>query len=124
MDDFGTGYSTLSRLTTLPINVVKIDQRFVRGIADPANLAIVRSVVELADALGMAVTAEGIETNHQSQLVRTAGCGHGQGFFFSRAIPEAKLRKLLEAGPLVPKGPALAATRPATGRQRRLASLD
>jgi diguanylate cyclase (GGDEF)-like protein len=103
LDDFGTGYSSLSRLTSLPINVIKIDQRFVRGIGDPANLAIVRSVPELGGALGMTVTAEGVETSRQLQLVQSARCTRGQGFFFSRPLAEPALWKLLEAGPRIAK---------------------
>ena len=102
IDDFGTGYSSLSRLKSLPISVVKIDQRFVRGITDPANLAIVRSVADLADVLNVEVTAEGIETAHQLELVRSAGCNRGQGHYFSRAVPEEQLTVLLAGGVLPP----------------------
>lgn len=100
LDDFGTGYSSLSRLRTLPLSVVKIDQRFVRGILDPANLAIVRSVVDLADVLDIGVTAEGIETARQLELVCSAGCWRGQGHYFSRAVPEAEVAALLAGGAL------------------------
>ena len=106
LDDFGTGYSSLSRLTALPVSIVKIDQRFVRGINDPANFTIVRSVVALADALGMEVTAEGIETREQLELVRSAGCRRGQGFYFSRPVPEDQLDTLLAARCL-PVAPAV-----------------
>ena len=98
VDDFGTGYSSLLRLRSLPVNIVKIDQVFVRGITDPANFAIVRAIVELAGVLGMDVIAEGIETPKQLQLVRSAGCHRGQGNFFSCAVPEERLEVMLRSG--------------------------
>jgi EAL domain-containing protein (putative c-di-GMP-specific phosphodiesterase class I) len=121
LDDFGTGYSSLSRLTSLPVSMVKVDQRFVRGIADPANLAIVHAVVDLAAALGMEVTAEGIETDHQLELVRAAGCRRGQGHFFCPAVPEGLFVETLRAG-VLPRASATAArsTRPAAARRRHV----
>jgi len=95
LDDFGTGYSSLARLGSLPVSIVKIDQRFVRGITDPANLAIVRAVNDLGSTLRMLVVAEGIETPQQLDMVRSAGCMRGQGFLFSRAVPEETLREFL-----------------------------
>ena len=109
IDDFGTGYSSLSRLRTLPITVVKIDQRFVRGIRDPANLAIVRSVAGLAEVLGLEVTAEGIEFAHQLELVRSAGCSRGQGYYFSRGVPESDLVALFQHDCLPPAPPPVVA---------------
>jgi EAL domain-containing protein (putative c-di-GMP-specific phosphodiesterase class I) len=100
LDDFGTGYSSLSRLKCLPISVAKIDQRFVKGINDPANLAIVRSVCDLGNVLGLEVTAEGIETASQLQAVLSAGCLRGQGHYFSRAVPMGDLDRLLMLGVL------------------------
>lgn len=97
MDDFGTGYSSLSRLRSLPLSALKIDQGFVRGIDDSSNLAIVRAVVGLADALGLTVTAEGIETADQLHTVRATGCRRGQGHYFSKAVPESRLTTLLKS---------------------------
>jgi EAL domain-containing protein (putative c-di-GMP-specific phosphodiesterase class I) len=98
LDDFGTGYSSLWRLRSLPVSIVKIDQAFVRGITDPANFAIVRAIVELAEVLGMDVIAEGIETSNQLDLVRSAGCRTGQGNLFSSAVPEDQLEAMLRSG--------------------------
>jgi EAL domain-containing protein (putative c-di-GMP-specific phosphodiesterase class I) len=112
IDDFGVGYSSLSRLRSLPISMVKIDRRFVDGIADPANFAVVRSITDLAAALGLEVTAEGIETPHQREKVRAAGCDRGQGFLFARAIPEAEFVKIL-LGARTPQLPVGAARVPA-----------
>jgi EAL domain-containing protein (putative c-di-GMP-specific phosphodiesterase class I) len=100
VDDFGTGYSSLSRLKSLPVNIVKIDQRFVRGIRDPADLAIVRSIVDLADVLGLDVTAEGIETRSQLEAVRASRCTRGQGYYFSKPVPEDQLEPMLSTGVL------------------------
>jgi diguanylate cyclase (GGDEF)-like protein len=100
VDDFGTGYSSLSRLKSLPVNIVKIDQRFVRGIRDPADLAIVRSIVDLAEVLGLDVTAEGIETRSQLEAVRSARCTRGQGYYFSKPVPEDQLESMLTTGVL------------------------
>ena len=74
LDDFGTGYSSLAYLSQLPLDVIKIDRSFVAGLQEsPANLAIVRAVVGLAQGLGMAVTAEGIEREDQLAALREAG---------------------------------------------------
>ncbi|HEX5268754.1 MAG TPA: bifunctional diguanylate cyclase/phosphodiesterase [Acidimicrobiales bacterium] len=100
VDDFGTGYSSLSRLKSLPVNIVKIDQRFVRGIRDPADLAIVRSIVDLAEVLGLDVTAEGIETRSQLEAVRASNCTRGQGYYFSKPVPEDQLESMLTTGVL------------------------
>ncbi|HEV2368911.1 MAG TPA: GGDEF domain-containing phosphodiesterase, partial [Acidimicrobiales bacterium] len=113
IDDFGTGYSSLSRLKSLPASVVKVDQRFVRGIQDPANLAIVRSVVDLASVLNLEVTAEGIETPRQLELVRSAGCNRGCGYYFSKPVPREQLMELLVHGVLPAARFTTAATLPA-----------
>ena len=86
MDDFGTGYSSLSYLRLFPFDKIKIDQSFVRdaGTCDGSS-AIVRAIVHLGQALGMTVTAEGIETAKQLDQIRTHGCAEGQGFLFSKA---------------------------------------
>ena len=87
MDDFGTGYSSLAYLQRLPIDLLKIDQRFVKGMLNDADsVAIVRAILGLADALGMATTAEGIESVELATTLATLGCEHGQGFHFSKAV--------------------------------------
>jgi diguanylate cyclase (GGDEF)-like protein len=93
MDDFGTGYSSLAYLQRLPIDVLKIDKSFVTGMmSDPDAVAIVRAVLSLADALGMATTAEGIETVELATTLATLGCSSGQGYYFAKPLePEAAL---------------------------------
>jgi EAL domain-containing protein (putative c-di-GMP-specific phosphodiesterase class I) len=88
MDDFGTGYSSLAQLRTLPIDVMKVDRAFVKDLeADPAAVAIVRTIVTLARALGLQIVAEGIETPAQAALLADLGCDQFQGFLYSTAVP-------------------------------------
>jgi EAL domain-containing protein (putative c-di-GMP-specific phosphodiesterase class I) len=85
VDDFGTGYSALSYLHELPVGFIKVDRSFVSrldGSARPS--AVVRSVIELAHAHGFQVTAEGVETQQQADLLRELGCDHAQGWLFGR----------------------------------------
>ena len=87
MDDFGTGYSSLAYLQRLPIDVLKIDKSFVKGMmVDPDAVAIVRAILGLAEALGMSTTAEGIETVELATTLATLGCASGQGFYFSEPL--------------------------------------
>jgi c-di-GMP phosphodiesterase Gmr len=87
MDDFGTGYSNLAYLQQLPIDVLKIDRSFVSGMmVDKDKRAIVRTVLSLARALGMKTTAEGIETEEISEVLRRLGCSVGQGYYFARPL--------------------------------------
>ncbi len=96
MDDFGTGYSSLSYLHSFPIDVLKIDRSFVGRMTEGAQpLQIVRTIIELARALGMDVVAEGIETTEQYQLLLELGCRFGQGFLFARPLPVEAVTRLL-----------------------------
>jgi len=105
IDDFGTGYSSLSSLHRFPISTLKIDASFVRRMSGQnENTEIVRTIMSLADNLGMDVTAEGVETLEQVTKLRTFGCEKGQGFFFSRPVSatnaEALLRETTALGPI------------------------
>ena len=87
LDDFGTGYASLIDLRNLPINRLKIDQAFVRGLCDkPRDRTIVTRLVQLAHDLGMRVTAEGVETDRQCDMLRTIGCDEVQGYLFSKPV--------------------------------------
>lgn len=86
IDDFGTGYSSLAYLRTLPVQRLKIDQSFIRDIAQTReNAAIVRAISTLAGDLGLDVTAEGVQTRAEANFVRDCGCECGQGWFYGRA---------------------------------------
>jgi predicted signal transduction protein with EAL and GGDEF domain len=92
LDDFGTGYSSLSYLTNFPFDKIKIDRSFTQGLSSRADCAaIVASVLTLARGLDIAVTAEGIETNEQFELLRAAGVNYVQGNLFGRPVPLAEL---------------------------------
>ena len=92
IDDFGTGYSSLGYLRRLPIDIIKIDQSFVREIGEPVEGAIVGAVIQIAAALSMAVVAEGIETPAQATILRDLGCQYGQGFLFGHPVPAGTVR--------------------------------
>jgi diguanylate cyclase (GGDEF)-like protein len=98
MDDFGTGYSSLSYLRSFPFDKIKIDQSFVRGLAEkPESIAIIRAVVGLGTSLGITTTAEGIETQEQLDLMRAEGCNEVQGFYYSKPRPADDLGELLSS---------------------------
>lgn len=97
LDDFGTGYASLSHLKQFPIDIIKIDQRFVRDLeTDPDDAAIVRTVLNLAYSLGIRTVAEGVENRHQLDYLRAGGCHYGQGFHFGAAMPAPAVMALLE----------------------------
>ena len=99
LDDFGTGYSSLSYLRSFPFDKLKIDQSFVREMTHrPGSLAIVTSVLDLARKLGMATTAEGVETEEQLSQLRQIGCTEVQGFLFDHPRPASEIRRWFVPG--------------------------
>jgi Amt family ammonium transporter len=99
LDDFGTGYSSLSYLRRLPLDTIKVDRSFVSGLGtDPADTPIVQAVISLAHGLGIDVVAEGIETEAQAASLQELDCDRGQGYLFSRPLPEAAMEALLAGG--------------------------
>ncbi len=98
LDDFGTGHSSLAYLSRLPLDTLKIDRGFVRGMTENAgDTSIVTAIISLAQALNLSVVAEGVETEEQARLLRLLRCDQMQGFLFSRPLPEAEIRPLLRA---------------------------
>jgi EAL domain-containing protein (putative c-di-GMP-specific phosphodiesterase class I) len=87
LDDFGVGYSSLAALGRLPVDIVKIDREFTGRMDEPAGADLVAALITLADALGLEVIAEGIETAEQCDALRAFGCRYGQGFLFARPMP-------------------------------------
>jgi EAL domain-containing protein (putative c-di-GMP-specific phosphodiesterase class I) len=106
LDDFGTGFSSLQHLRRLPLAEVKIDRSFVLGMAtDFSDAAIVRSVIDLAEALGLRVVAEGVEDERTWRLLAEAGCHAAQGWFHARPMPAEDLKEwLARYRPLRPGG--------------------
>jgi diguanylate cyclase (GGDEF)-like protein len=95
LDDFGTGYSSLNYLRSFPFSKIKIDRCFIDEIdSRPDCQAIVRSVVSLAESLGMTTTAEGVERQEQVEYLRLQGCSEVQGFLYSKAVPADQLSNL------------------------------
>jgi EAL domain-containing protein (putative c-di-GMP-specific phosphodiesterase class I) len=98
LDDFGTGYSSLTSARRLPIDGLKIDRSFVAGVGrEQDDDSIVASVIELGRALGVSVTAEGVETDEQLDRLRELGCDTFQGYLFAPPAPATEIAGLLPA---------------------------
>ncbi|MDX6254737.1 MAG: hypothetical protein QOJ11_1071 [Frankiales bacterium] len=103
LDDFGTGYSSLSYLESLPIDILKVDQGFIAKIgAAPTGREIVAAVTNLAHVLGLSVTAEGVETQRQRDVIATIGCESAQGFFFAKPMTAAQIGTQLATSATIP----------------------
>lgn len=120
LDDFGTGYSSLAYLKRLPVDVVKIDKTFVDGVEhDAGDRAVIQSVLTLTGAMGLAVVAEGVETQAQRAALLELGCRQAQGYLFARPEPAAGLAAAAEhaagvaAAPLERRSPVEPSSRPA-----------
>ena len=95
LDDFGTGYSSLGSLQRFPLDLLKLDRALIDTLADKRGLAVVRAAIDLGQALGVGVIAEGIENQLQLDTLRELGCPLGQGFLFAKPLPLADAQRLL-----------------------------
>ena len=97
MDDFGSGYSSLNMLSSMPIDVLKMDMKFVRNVENnPTDRKLVSLILDIARYLGVPVVAEGVENAAQLEILRAAGCDLVQGYYFSRPVPAPEFEKLIE----------------------------
>lgn len=116
IDDFGTGHSSLGQLKRLPVDEIKIDKAFIRNLlTDQADTAIVRSIIDLADNLGMMVIAEGVEQPEVFTRLAALGCHAAQGHNISRALPAPRLRRWIDTWP---GGVGRTGTPPAAAQRR------
>jgi EAL domain-containing protein (putative c-di-GMP-specific phosphodiesterase class I) len=96
LDDFGTGYSSLGLLSSLPVDALKIDRSFIRGLpSDRGSVTLVRSIITLASAFGLTVVAEGVETLAQLELLREMKCEYSQGYLHHRPMTARELEQVL-----------------------------
>ena len=94
MDDFGTGYSSLNMLSSMPIDIIKMDSAFIRNIEhNEKNVQLVKLVLDIAKNLKVPVVAEGVETGEQLQLLKTMGCEIVQGYYFSKPLSADEFRQ-------------------------------
>jgi len=101
IDDFGTGFSSLSYLSKLPVDTLKIDRSFVIDMTvGPEGLALVSTIINLAHSLKLNVVAEGVETEEQSRLLRLLSCDEMQGFLFGKPVPSEIFETRYLAPPL------------------------
>lgn len=101
MDDFGSGYSSLNMLSELPIDVLKLDMKFIKScVGHGKNLCIMSSIIAMARGMELKVIAEGVEEEEQVELLDSMGCDMAQGYFFSRPIPSGDFENLLAASEL------------------------
>jgi len=97
LDDYGMGYSSLSRLASLPVDVVKIDKTFIDNVAAGAEgLALVQSVIDVSNSLGLETIAEGVEDPHQCAALKSLGCTYVQGFWFAEPTAPDVLAQALQ----------------------------
>jgi diguanylate cyclase (GGDEF)-like protein/PAS domain S-box-containing protein len=98
VDDFGTGYSALNYLRRFPVSILKIDRSFVSGLAHSGDdRALVEAIIRLGETFGLDLVAEGVETDLQREALAELGCGQGQGYLYSRALPPEKTEMYIAA---------------------------
>jgi EAL domain-containing protein (putative c-di-GMP-specific phosphodiesterase class I) len=96
MDDFGSGYSSLNMLTSLPIDALKLDMKFIRNITEDTKASrLVGIMIDIARLLEVPVIAEGVETKEQMELLKSIGCDIIQGYYFSKPLPPEEFKKLI-----------------------------
>jgi EAL domain-containing protein (putative c-di-GMP-specific phosphodiesterase class I) len=97
MDDFGTGYSSLNMITSIPIDALKLDMKFVRNMEkDEKSMKLVELVLEIAEFLQVPVIAEGVETENQLRLLKERNCDIIQGYYFSKPVPPEEFTKFFK----------------------------
>ena len=97
MDDFGSGYSSLNMLNEMPIDILKLDMKFIRSeTAKPNSQGILQFIIDLARWMHLDVVAEGVETAEQLERLRQIGCDYVQGYYFARPMPCEEFKALLE----------------------------
>ena len=97
MDDFGSGYSSLNMLTTIPIDALKMDMKFIRNMQkDAKSMKLVELILDIAKFLQVPVIAEGVETEEQMQLLKERGCDIIQGYYFSKPVPPEDFTAFIE----------------------------
>ena len=100
LDDFGTGFSSMSYLQRMPLNTIKIDKSFVKGLPlDNDSVSIVRAIISMAKSLGLEVTAEGVETAEQARMLTDMKCEILQGWHIGRPVSAAEISSLLTRRP-------------------------
>jgi EAL domain-containing protein (putative c-di-GMP-specific phosphodiesterase class I) len=98
MDDFGSGYSSLNMLTSLPIDALKLDMKFIRNICNnKKDCGLVEIMIKIADLLEVPIIAEGVETREQMELLKGIGCEIIQGYYFSKPVPPEEFEKYIQA---------------------------
>lgn len=97
MDDFGSGYSSLNMLSTMPVDVLKMDMKFISNIeSNKTDRRLVKLIIDIAKYLGVPVVAEGVESEGQLKILKDAGCDLVQGYYFSKPLPAKEFEKLIE----------------------------
>lgn len=96
IDNFGTGYSSLSQLKMLNVGALKIDKKYINNIGNPKTDSMIKSMIAMADSLGLSVIAEGVESKSQQQFLTAVGCQYGQGYFYSKPITQHSASELLK----------------------------